>query len=581
MKARKTTVSFKVLRMIAKNEPGYVFFSIPHLLLSSVLTLLAVYFPKHFIEQLENRQDFPSIATSVGIYIGILIMIQSADAFFVHKTERCREHFSKQIRLRAGEITMELPLANIEGASFGDKLAMANHITQIMDAFSILQSILISFITIAGLSVIISKLDIVFLLTVAVVLSVKVLFVCLTYRYRKKRRVLYGENDRIGSYLENTAYFNQGAAKELRIDALGDWFMKKIRGYREKMLSLQYEDFGRSALFDIISAILLALQSLIILVLLAKRVTTGEIGIAEFTMYFSAVATLTATLSSVVTQIGDYSHRQIYLSDFEKLSADQPIPGIKTEKDLNGLDIVFEDVWFAYPNTEKFVLKSINFRIAQGEKLSVVGQNGAGKTTFIKLLCRFYRPTRGRITLGGIDIHEIEEGVYRRLLSAVFQDFQNFPFTVEENIAMGKDEMPSISSLGGWINRLPAGVKTYVTRNFEADGVELSGGEGQKLSILRAVHKHTPILILDEPTASLDPMAECEIYDEYFNIAKDKTTIFISHRLASSTIADHVVLFENGQIAGYGSHEELIKNCETYAQMFALQRSSFKNEQLV
>ena len=132
MKARKTTVSFKVLRMIAKNEPGYVFFSIPHLLLSSVLTLLAVYFPKHFIEQLENRQNFPSIATSVGIYIGILIMIQSADAFFVHRTERCREHFSKQIRLRAGEITMELPLANIEGASFGDKLAMANHITQIL-----------------------------------------------------------------------------------------------------------------------------------------------------------------------------------------------------------------------------------------------------------------------------------------------------------------------------------------------------------------------------------------------------------------------------------------------------------------
>ena len=322
----------------------------------------------------------------------------------------------------------------------------------------------------------------------------------------------------------------------------------------------------------------MALQSLIILVLLAKRVTTGEIGIAEFTMYFSAIATLTTILSSAVTQIGDYSHRQIFLSDFEKLSADLPTPGTKTEKDLNGLDIVFEDVWFAYPNTEKYVLKNINIRIAQGEKLSVVGQNGAGKTTFIKLLCRFYRPTRGRITLGGIDIHDIEEGAYRRLLSAVFQDFQNFPFTVEENITMGGNEMLSTSSFGDWISKLPAGIKTYVTRNFNTDGVELSGGEGQKLAIIRAVNKQTPILILDEPTASLDPLAECEIYDEYFHIAKDKTTIFISHRLASSTIADRVVLFENGQIAGYGSHEELIKSCETYAQMFELQRSSFKKE---
>lgn len=575
MRSGKTAISFKVLRMISKSEPGYFFFSVPHLILSSALTLLGVYFPKLFIEQLENGRGFPAIAAAVVIYIVILLNVKLADEFFVHKTEFCREHFSKQIRLRAGEIAMELPLGEIEGASFGDKLAMANNITQIMDAFSVLQNILIGFITIAGLSAIIIQLDVVFLLTVAVVLSAKVIFVCLTYRYRKKRRILYGENDRIGSYLESTAYFNQGAAKELRIDGLGDWFMKKIRGYREHMLLLQYQDFGRSALFDTISVVLLALQSFVILLLLAERVADGVVGIAEFTMYFAATTTLTVTLSSVVTQIGDYCQRQIYLSDFDQLSTGIPAPGTKTEKDLKGLDIVFEDVWFAYPNTDDFVLKNINIRIAQGEKISVVGQNGAGKTTFIKLLCRFYRPTRGKITIGGADIHDLEENTYRRLISAVFQDFQNFPFTVEENITMGREVNLSVSSLGGWIEGLPAGIKTYVTRNLAPDGVELSGGEGQKLAILRALNKKTPILILDEPTASLDPMAECEIYDEYFEIAKEKTTIFVSHRLASSTVSDHVVLFENGQITEYGSHAELMEMNGKYARLFNLQADKY------
>ena len=143
---------------------------------------------------------------------------------------------------------------------------------------------------------------------------------------------------------------------------------------------------------------------------------------------------------------------------------------------------------------------------------------------------------------------------------------------------MGKDGMISFSSLGDWIDRLPAGKETYVTRNFDSNGVELSGGEGQKLAILRAVNKNTPILILDEPTASLDPIAECEIYNQYFDIAKKKTTIFISHRLASATIADRVILFENGEITGYGSHSELLISCETYAKMFALQKDGLKNK---
>lgn len=571
----KPVLTFGILRLISKYEPGYLISAFPHMLFSSVLTILGVYFPKLFIEQLESGSKFQRIAVSIGIYIVIMLIVKSVDTFSVHKMNFYREHFSKQICLRAGEATMALPLCNIEGAAFGDKLAMANNITQIMDAFLILQDIFINFITIAGLSAIILRLDFAFILTVLLVLGVKILFVYLTYYYRKKRRILYAENDRIGSYLENTAYFNQGAAKEIRTDSLIDWFMNKIKCYRQRLLFLQYQDFNRSALFEVISAVILSLQSLVILVSLAKRVMDGIIGIADFTMYFSAVTVLTVTLSSVVSLIGDYNRRQLAVYDFDELSAGALESGTKTEKDLNGLDIVFEDVWFAYPNTDKFVLKNINIRIAEGEKLSVVGQNGAGKTTFIKLICRFYRPTRGRITLGGVDIHDIDKKEYSRLISAVFQDFCNFPFSVRENITMGNTGSVSVFTLGKWIDRLPSGLDTYVTRNFSLEGVELSGGERQKLALLRAMNKNTPILILDEPTASLDPLTESEIYDEYFNIAKNKTTIFISHRLASSTIADHIVLFEDGQIIGYGSHEQLMKDCDTYARMFELQRQGY------
>lgn len=573
----KKIAALKILSMISKNEPRYILFSIPHLLLSSALTMIGIYFPKFFIQQLENKMTFVSIATSVGMYIVILFVVKFVDSFIVYNIDICRERFTKRIRLQAGELTMKLPLASIEGASFGDKLAMANNITKIMDAFSILQSIIINCITIIGLTAIIIKLDAVFLLAIAIVLFIKGLFVYITYLYRKKRRVLYGENDRIGSYLESTAYFNKGAAKELRINAHINWFMKKVKAYRERMLSLQYEDFNHSMRFDVISSLLLSLQSFVILALLAKRVISGIIGIADFSMYFTTITTLTITLSSIITLVGDYNNKQVVLTDFDKLSVDMPVDGTKTENDLNGLDIVFEDVWFTYPNTDRFVLQNINVRIIHGEKVSIVGQNGAGKSTFIKLLCRFYRPTRGKITLGGVDIFDIDDRTYSQLLSAVFQDFQNFAFTVSENITMGKgDLLVKESPLSMWINRLPDGFETYNTCNFNAAGVELSGGEAQKLAILRAINKNTPILILDEPTASLDPLAECEIYDEYFNIAKNKTTIFISHRLASSTIADRIIFLENGKIAAYGTHEELNNNCEKYAYMYSLQLGSYE-----
>ena len=578
-KKNKLAESFGIFALIGKYEPCYLAFSIPQMLLASVLTVFCVYFPKLFIEQLESGGAYRKIAVNILLYIAIMLVIKGLQSFFGNKSTFYIERFSKKIQKKAGELTMALPLESMEGANFSDKLAMANNVSQTIGALGILQSIISNIITIAGLSAIITSLDIIFIITVGIVLLIKILFVYLTYRHNKKRRKEYAANDRVGDYLSNVAYFNPGAAKELRINNIGDWFMTKISGYREKMLRMQYGDFGRGALFECISAVIMAVQSFVILAVLSSRVIDGFIGIADFTMYFSAVTVLTSTLSAIVGEIGEYNRQQLYLSDFDALAGDKKHYE-SSDTVPAGLDIVFENVSFKYPNTEKYVLENINIRIPAGEKLSVVGKNGAGKSTFINLLCRFYKPTKGRITIGGVDIENIGDEEYNKLIAAVFQDYQNLAFTIGENVSMGRAKnnvelLLCDIGLGTLINRLPNGADTYLTRSFDSNGVELSGGEGQKLAIARAVYKNSPILILDEPTAALDPKAESEIYDSYFRIAAKKTTIFISHRLSSSTVADKIALFENGKIMEYGTHTELMKNDGEYARMFGLQKKAY------
>ena len=583
MKSGKNKIAeaFGIFWLIGKYEPCYLAFSIPQMLLSPVLTVFCVYFPKLFIEQLESSAAYEKIAVNILVYITIMLTIKGLQSFLENKSTLCIERFSKKIQKKAGEITMSLPLERMEGADFSDKLAMANNVSQTAGALGILQSIISNIITIAGLSAIITSLDIIFIITVGIVLLIKILFVYLTYCHNKKRRGEYATNERVGNYLDQVAYFNPGAAKELRINNIGDWFMTKISGYREKMLRMQYGDFGRSAAFECISAVIMAVQSFVILAVLSSRVIDGDIGIADFTMYFSAVTVLTATLAAIVGEIGEYNRQQLYLSDFDALA------GAKKQDASSyiapvGLDIVFENVSFKYPNTEKYVLENINIRIPAGEKLSIVGKNGAGKSTFIKLLCRFYKPTEGRITIGGVDIESIGDEEYNKLIAAVFQDYQNLAFTIRENVSMGRaenniEQLLSDIGLDTLISRLPNGVDTYLTSSFDSDGVELSGGEGQKLAIARTVYKNSPIIILDEPTASLDPKAESEIYDSYFSIAAKKTTIFISHRMSSSTVADKIALFDNGHIAEYGTHAELYTKGGLYTEMFDKQAQFYRD----
>ena len=245
--------------------------------------------------------------------------------------------------------------------------------------------------------------------------------------------------------------------------------------------------------------------------------------------------------------------------------------------------IEFRDVSFSYPHTERKVLDHISLVISDREKLAVVGINGAGKTTFIKLLCRLYEPTEGVILYNGTDISTIRYEDYVKKLSVVFQDFQLLAFSMEDNVVLNQRcdrekvlEAVRRSGLEDKLKKLPKGLDTSVGKDFDEEGVEFSGGEGQKLVTARAYYKNAPIVIFDEPTAALDPISENHVYQNFREIMKGKMAIFISHRLASTRFCDRIAVFRQGQIVEYGTHEQLMGREGLYREMFDKQAEYYK-----
>ena len=302
-------------------------------------------------------------------------------------------------------------------------------------------------------------------------------------------------------------------------------------------------------------------------------------------MYFSAVTSLTAALNALTQQIRRYNEQMLNFTDYKKLVdllAQTKVENVTYTEIPTQTEIVFHDVTFAYPGSDKNVLDHLNLTIQNGEKLMIVGVNGSGKTTLIKLLCKLYRPTSGYITLNGQDIWSIPNEIYYRTIGAVFQDYRNFAFALAENVSLAEDtdnkRVHAIFhelGLGGFIDTLPDGIDTKLTRQFASNGVELSGGQDQKIAIARAIYKDAPMFILDEPTASLDVKAESEIYADFGRMAKGRTTVFISHRLSAAMLAERIVVMDSGRIAESGSHTELMQCGGMYAEMFKAQSQAY------
>ena len=311
----------------------------------------------------------------------------------------------------------------------------------------------------------------------------------------------------------------------------------------------------------------------IIYVYVCLKALGGAFGVGNIAQYVAAVTGLSVGIRGLFTQIGDlrlntsYVEKAFEYLDYPNKMYQGSLPVEKRNDREYSME--FRNVSFKYPGTEIYALRNVNLKFKIGERLAVVGMNGSGKTTFIKLMCRLYDPTEGQILMNGIDIRKYDYKEYMSIFSIVFQDFKIFPFTLGQNVAASaeydKERVEKCLEEAGFGDRLvtlPHGVETYMYRDFDEEGVQISGGEAQKIAIARALYKNAPFIILDEPTAALDPIAEYEIYSKFNEIVEDKTAIYISHRLSSCRFCDSIAVFDQGHIVQTGTHEELVGDAD-------------------
>ena len=373
-------------------------------------------------------------------------------------------------------------------------------------------------------------------------------------------------------------------AKDIRIFGLRQWLddvwfstlnlYRAFLGRREKIYIWT----------NIVDLLLALLRNGIAYAYLIYLTLTKGMSAAEFLLYFSAASGFTQWVTGILDQFSALHKGSLEISTVReflewpepfKFEDGEPL----TRERGKGYEIRLENVSFRYPEAEKDTLHSVNLTIRSGEKLAIVGLNGAGKTTLVKLVCGFLDPTEGRVLLNGEDIRKYNRRDYYALFSAVFQDFSMLEASVAENVSQkveGIDEARvwaclEQAGLTEKIQSLPDGIQTKLGRQVYEDGVELSGGETQRLMLARALYKDGPILALDEPTAALDPIAENDIYRKYNEMTAGKTSLFISHRLASTRFCDRILFLADGVIAEEGTHESLIALCGGYAKLFEVQ----------
>lgn len=396
------------------------------------------------------------------------------------------------------------------------------------------------------------------------------------------------------NYLESTTK-NFDFAKDIRLFNMSNAFFNQLSGVNETYKELNRKHHNRMVLWEVSLGSVLIVQKILMYTWLVYNVVTGAYQISDFVLYVGLVSTFHASVGYVNWIYSDMRTNSLMINDYrnfvdwkeDRKTADEK-DGHITEINLDKFEFRFENVSFKYPGHDNYVLKNVNLTIKNGAKLAVVGVNGAGKTTFIKLMMKLYEPSEGRILLNDVDIKEYNREEYFKLFSPVFQNvecfampiYQNISFAEEDKTDMNKiNEVLEQSGLSEKINSYEKGIHTNLLKIFDKEGIDLSGGEKQRLAMARALYKDGKVVILDEPTAALDALAEDRMYREFENMIYGKTAVFISHRLGSTRFCDKIAMFEDGTIVEEGTHEELMAKNGKYAYMFGIQSQYYDEKQ--
>lgn len=590
-----------------KEIPIFLWMCLFEILLGSMIPYLEIYLPKLVVELVTKRYTMQQAIRSMAFFGLFFVTVKAVKGgceqgkYFLYNGKR--NDIAAMLFLKS----LRIPFSNTEEGNVNNLYWKALHSIDGGDYSAMYRfsydtvNILINLICFFLYSTVLGYLNL-WIMILLLVLSLLQYTLCISeVRYMERYRDRYAQFYKKRSYL-HSVMGKKEAAKDIRIFPMKQW----LNYHNDVLISLKRgidkEKMTREKIYWQAGSLLALGRDLFAYIYLIRQAQAGIIDAGEFVLYFGAITGFAVFVNSIMTSFASLQEGNIslnHLRTYLELEEEDVHSGSHSIRELQmPVSFTFRDVSFRYSSKEEdaegevedqgqWIFRHLNLTIHGGEKIAIVGTNGAGKTTLVKLLCGLYEPQEGEILVNGIPIREFPKEELYKLYAAVFQEPFIMPFTLGENLALSKDydkeqcifalEEAGLKEL---FEKRGYTLDTYFGKDMGEDGIELSGGQKQRFLLARALYKDAPVLILDEPTAALDPIAESEIYDEYAKFSKDKTAIFISHRLASTRFSDRILIIGNQGILEEGTHEELLQKNGVYAEMFEVQKSYYEKERL-
>ncbi|MBE6570469.1 MAG: ATP-binding cassette domain-containing protein [Ruminococcaceae bacterium] len=581
-------------------RPWILFFMMFMAIFNGVSPVISAYINMLLINELAAAyiNAVNGIATAFTGIMGLLIF-RFAFSFFTGMMQRVNNIVSSiagelvvnNVNLRLMHKAKTVDLASFDRPEFYEKLENAKREAghrplQILNSNFTIVSTIISMVSFIVVLVAISPAA----PWIIALLAVPTAVINFVYRRKNFFYIRHHSKERRQMNYYSDLITNKDMVKEVRLFGLSELFIARYNETFGKYFAGLKKLFIGEGIWHMISSVLTTAVNCALFILIAKGVYEGNYEVGNYTYYTNALTSIAGGIGTLIGTTASIYEGTLFIDNLIAFMKEEPtvIPTLAEPAKLQhhtGHQIRLENVSFRYPGTERDVIKNVNLTIEPGDTVVLVGLNGAGKTTLIKLLTRLYDPTEGCIYLDGRDIREYDVADLYSLYGIIFQDFGKYAVNVTENIKFGQlsrdagmEEIQYAakqSSADAFINDLPDGYDTPLMRYFEENGIELSIGQWQKLSIARAFYSDSDIVILDEPTASLDAIAEQEIYNQFDSLRADKTTIFVSHRLSSATVANKIVVLEHGQVIEIGNHAELMQKRGVYWNLFSTQAKRY------
>lgn len=579
------------LKTVFKLSPIMFLTKIMVILTEISFKVYAIYETKIILDKFQTDDNLKNV---LFLIVGLLVLyavITLIQSVFYAIENYIFDKTSYILSQKACKLMCEADYDKLESPEYKNLLTQhMNFATAPLDMFYAFFELLKSIIMIVVFGTLVSTLHPLIFLMLVVMAVVHFFAKKPLVRLQHKLNIDMVANDRKFNYVTRISNDFENA-KEVRLYDMSPWINEIsddcLKTHRHLHSRIQWRAFITGSINNFLNLLRDAFAYIYLIIMFSKNAIT----VGDFTMYFSAITSLSGTLTGLSEKITELTKYDLKIKDIRKTekmpSSRNRGKGISAPKE--NIEIEFRNVSFRYPNAENDTIKNISFKIKAGEKLALVGVNGAGKTTIVKLLCGLYLPTEGEILLNSHPINDYNIYEYYSLFSAVFQDISLMPYSIAENIAATteKDEIDfekvknsiEIAGLKERVDALPLGVDTPFNKNVNEGAVDFSGGEKQKLALARAIYLDRPMLILDEPTAALDPIAENEMYMKFNEISRGQTAMFISHRLASTRFCDRIIHLENGEIIENGTHDELIAANGKYAMMYGLQSKYYSDSE--